>query len=224
MRLFYLFLSCYIIFLSSCIGDDFIFDTIDSVLTITDAPDSIAVNSTYTLRARYLNDIGAEEDVDLTWLSRNPEIISINNNGIATALETGGSTIVVEYDLDTLVLRDSVEIGVGEETIVVVQDRTGTVNTTSTYPLTGDFTLSEIANGVQLAFSSNYNADTSLPGLYVYLSNNPNSVASAHEIGPVQIFSGAHSYDISGVSIAQYDYVVYYCKPFNVKVGHGDIN
>ena len=66
-------------------------------------------------------------------------------------------------------------------------------------------------------------ADDGLPGLYVYLSNNPNSVSGALEIGPVEVFEGAHDYTISGLDITTYAYVLYFCKPFNVKVGHGDI-
>lgn len=214
---------CTIGLLSGCIGDDFLMDTQDPELRITNAPDSLEIGSDYTFDAMYLNNIGQEENVNFTWESTNPSIISINDSGLANALQLGSSIIIVEYDADTIILRDSVEVGVGEETVIVNNDRTGTVNTTSSYALTGDFTLSEDGTGVKLEFGSNYNASTALPGLYVYLSNNPNSVANAYEIGAVQVFSGAHSYTIPNTGLNDYNYVVYFCKPFSVKVGHGDI-
>ena len=64
---------------------------------------------------------------------------------------------------------------------------------------------------------------TSLPGLYVYLTNNPSTVNNAYEIGRVETFNGAHSYRISGVGLNEYDYLLYWCKPFSVKVGDGEI-
>ena len=72
-------------------------------------------------------------------------------------------------------------------------------------------------------FGDDYQASTSLPGLYVYLTNNPATANNAFEIGRVEIFNGAHSYRISGVGLNEYDYLLYWCKPFSVKVGDGEI-
>ena len=47
---------------------------------------------------------------------------------------------------------------------------------------------------------------------------------NAFEIGRVATFSGVHSYTIPNKGINDYNYIVYFCKPFNVKVGHGQIN
>lgn len=211
------------IFFQGCIGDDFILDGQEAELRILNAPDTIGINTNYLFEATFLNNIGQAENVDIEWNSLNTDVISINNAGMAMALEMGNAMIVASYDADTIVYADSVLIAVGEETVIVNEARTGTVNTTSSYALSGDFTLSEEGNGVKLEFASNYNASTALPGLYVYLSNNPNSVANAYEIGAVQVFSGAHSYTIPNVALSDYNYVVYFCKPFSVKVGHGEI-
>ena len=77
--------------------------------------------------------------------------------------------------------------------------------------------------GVKLSLGEDYEADTSLPGLYIYLGNNPNSTADAFEIGPVTTFDGAHFYDLPTIGIYDYNYVLYWCKPFGVKVGEGQI-
>ena len=43
------------------------------------------------------------------------------------------------------------------------------------------------------------------------------------EIGEVKVFKGAHRYTIGGdIALNQYKYLLYYCKPFNVKVGDGE--
>nr|HQU58856.1 hypothetical protein [Saprospiraceae bacterium] len=74
-----------------------------------------------------------------------------------------------------------------------------------------------------LEIADNYRASTSLPGLYLYLTNNPATVNNALEVGKVAVFDGAHSYHISGVGINDYDYLLYWCKPFSVKVGDGEM-
>lgn len=102
--------------------------------------------------------------------------------------------------------------------------RSGSISTTTFYQLKGDFTLSEIDGKLILDFADNYIAEDSLPGLYLYLTNDPNGVEDAFEIGPVEIFEGEHSYEIEGVALDEYEYLLYYCKPFRVKVGEGKIN
>ena len=113
----------------------------------------------------------------------------------------------------------------GEETIEVepTQAKSGQITTTSSYALSGDFSLTAENNDLVLAFDENYNASTALPGLYIYLTNNPSTISGALEIGKVQTFSGVHSYTIPNVDINEYSHVLYFCKPFNVKVGDGEI-
>ena len=77
---------------------------------------------------------------------------------------------------------------------------------------------------VLLVLSMTLTACSSLPGLYLYLTNNPNTINGAQEVGEVTIFSGAHSYSIPNTGINEYNYLLYWCKPFSVKVGEGKIN
>lgn len=60
----------------------------------------------------------------------------------------------------------------------------------------------------------------------MYLTNNPNSIANAYEIGEVTIFDGAHSFELDAneVGLTDFDFVLYFCKPFNVKVGDGQFD
>lgn len=210
--------------LSSCIGDDFVMDTIDPVLRITTAVDSIAQDSTFQFGHLYLNNVGSQETISPNWTSSEPAVISITDDGLATALDSGSSLISVTYNDAGLDIKDSALVYVGQTTTLSQpQVRAGTIATTSTYLLTGDFTISEDGPNIVLSMAANYEASTALPGLYVYLSNNANTIANALEIAAVQVFSGEHSYTIPGVNIDEYSHVVYFCKPFNVKVGDGEI-
>lgn len=209
---------------SACIKDDIIEDFVEPELRITTRVDTIAQDSSFQFEVIYLNNIGQEKEVTTSWTSSNENIISINNNGLATALGTGESIITAETIENNNRLTSSISVAVGGTTVVTVpQGKSGSVATTSSYALSGDFELTNENGDLKLQFDNGYNASTALPGLYVYLSNNPNSVSGALEIGAVQVFSGEHNYTIPNVGLDDYRYVLYFCKPFNVKVGDGEI-
>ncbi len=210
--------------LSGCIGDDIIFDEVDPEIRIMNPVDSIALGSSYQFFNVYFNNVGQPQTVPVAWSSSDPDVISINDDGLAAALQNGSAIISVTYSGGSVPVQASVEVGVGENTVIIPTFRYGTVISTSSYLLEGDFELEDIGGGaIELRLASNYKASTSLPGLYIYLSNNPSTSVGALEIGAVTVFSGAHSYTLDGVGINDYAYVLYYCKPFNVKVGDGEI-
>ena len=211
--------------LGGCIGDDFIFDEVDPEIRITNPVDSLAIGSTYQFNFSYFNNVGQPESVPVSWTSSDPTILSITSDGLAEALQAGSAVVSVAYDGGVSPVMATAAIGVGENTVIIPTLRTGTIATTSSYLLEGDFELEDIGGGsLELRLASNYRASTALPGLYIYLTNNPSTNVGALEIGPVTVFSGAHSYTIGGVGINDYSHVLYYCKPFNVKVGDGEIN
>ena len=109
--------------------------------------------------------------------------------------------------------------------VTAPQSYQGTIQTTSSYKLTGSYEYGlNDAGQLVLDIAGNYEASTALPGLYVYLSNNPNSTSGSYEIGEVTVFNGAHSYTLpSSVDISDYKYILYWFKPFNVKVGDSTI-
>lgn len=206
---------------TGCIKDDFVDDLQDPMLQITTLVDTIAISTDFQFEARYLNNIGREETVTITWASSNDTIISITAHGLGTANQLGSAWVWATHEDE--MLTDSVWVSVGVNTVTTPLLRTGIVNTTSTYALSGNFSLEADGDDLILQFADNYAASDALPGLFVYLSNNANSNVDALEIGPVTVFSGAHSYTIPNTGILDYQNVLYYCKPFNVKVGHGEI-
>ena len=218
-------MSPFFLSLDSCVKDDIVQDEVDPVIRITNPLDTIGIGTTYLFLEEYLNNVGQKEDVDVEWESSDTSIISIDQNGMAEAKVLGQAIITVTSLTDPPVSATN-EIVVGNSTVATTTpERTGSLTPASFYPLAGDFTLKDENGVATLALASNYEADTRLPGLYVYLSNNTASFSNALEIGKVVTFNGAHSYTLpAGTDINSYQYVLYFCKPFNVAVGDGMLN
>lgn len=207
---------------AGCIGDDFVIDRVDPILTITQTVDSLAVDTEHMFAVRFLNEVGIEEAVAVNWSSSDDSILSISGQGIATGHTTGTVQLIAQYEGIDFSVTDSVEVHVGSRTVIidpVVSLKGGLIQTTSSYLLTGTFTLTQDGSDLVLEIEDDYRASTSLPGLYLYVTNNPNTTAGAREIGAVRVFTGAHEYRIPDADLEEYQYLLYFCKPFNVKVG-----
>lgn len=223
MKKWFLFL-CVPVIMMGCIKDDFVNDLIDQQLRITSSIDTLAIGSTYPLEYVFHDFTGEEKEVAVNWESSNPGAISVNTEGVITANSFGTSTISATASQGGRQYSDDLYVAAGNNTVIILEDRFGSIATSSSYELTGSFTVAAEGSGIEINFADDYVASSTLPGLYVYLSNNPNSIQSAYEIGAVETFSGAHTYSIPDVSISDYNYLVYFCAPFNAKVGDGTIN
>jgi hypothetical protein len=216
----------WVLVLHGCIGDDIIEDRVDPVVRVSNAIDTMKNGTSYQFEATFFDQVGMEVMIDLSWSSSDENIISISESGLANALQIGNALITVD-GLAPSGEQVSAEllVAVGEETIGSISERTGTLQTTSSYELKGDFVLKEEGGVLKLSFASNYQASTALPGLFIYLTNNPSTSSGAFEIGAVTEFEGAHSYDLpNSIDLMDYEYVLYFCKPFNAKVGDGQFN
>lgn len=120
--------------------------------------------------------------------------------------------------------EDNTNGGTDDGIVVAPQFFEGQIRTTSSYALEGNFRLEH--NGTQLILSidDSYRASSSLPMLYLYLTNNPNSPEDGYEVSLVTVFSGAHSYTLpASIGLMDYKYLLYWCRPFRVKVGDAQI-
>ena len=206
--------------LTGCIGDDIIFDTVDETVRITNPIDSLLLGDTYTFEARFFNNIGQVESRPVIWSSSDPTIVSVDDEGTVTGLELGEAIITATVDLDdSESVTDQLPVVVNtESTNSNITERLGTLRTTSSYVLEGTFLLTETSSGLLLDLADDYRASSSLPGLYLYLTNNANTINGAFEVGEVTTFAGAHTYELpSEVELNEYKYLLYYCKPFGVK-------
>lgn len=213
-----------VLLLQGCIGDDFVEDQVDPILTITNSLDTIELGTNFHLNTQYLDEVGRKQEVNLEWRSDNEDIIAVSNEGVITANSIGTSTISVKTADTDIITSAAVQITVGNTTVIETKGTSGSIRTTSSYRLEGDFEYYEGEQGVILEIKDNYVASQALPGLYVYLSNNRNTIANAFEIGAVEVFNGAHIYELPEVDFTDYNFIVYFCKPFNVKVGDAEIN
>lgn len=115
---------------------------------------------------------------------------------------------------------DSSTSGADDGIVVSEQFFEGQIRSTSSYLLQGNFRYEFDGQNIVLSLGENYRADTALPGLYVYLTNNPTTPSGGYEIGEVTVFEGAHQYNLpASIALMDYKYILYWCKPFSVKVG-----
>lgn len=213
---------------SACVGEDIVDDYVQPQLRVTNPISEIEAGTNYLFETSFLNNIGMPEDVSPEWSSSNTDLVTVSSTGLATGVAEGSAMITASFtDEFSETVSRSFELAVGASTVVIEEPgfRTGSVATTTFYELEGDFTLSELTDDQEgnllLEFGDDYRADNGLPGLFVYLSNNPNSINGALEISRVNVFSGAHEYIVEDADLLEYRYVLYFCKPFNVKVGDG---
>ena len=213
----------------SCVKTDLINDRVDPKLFISNPLISLKDGDSHQFEVNYFNYVGKEiENPNVSWSSNNEAVLTITEDGLATGVSSGMSTVTASLttEEEALTISNTNVVTVSlDETIETSVKFEGTIVTTSSYQLEGSYVLEVQDNDVlRLSLGDDYKADTSLPGLYVYLGNNPTSIANAYEIGAVTVFQGAHFYDLpESIGLYDYNYILYWCKPFGVKVGEGKI-
>ncbi|MCB0519046.1 MAG: Ig-like domain-containing protein [Lewinellaceae bacterium] len=225
MKIFHFLLALPFLF-NSCIGDDVVDDFVPPAVRITAPLDTLGVGKTWQFEAKFTNNIGAEEARPVAWSSSNLAVLGIDGTGLATGLSKGSAIVAAEVELgDGTTVKSERPVTVADSTVIppVVMTLGGEIKSTSSYALKGSFEITESGSGILISIGSDYQASTALPGLYVYLGNNRSSIANAKELQQVAVFNGAHSYQVDGVGLNDYQYLLYWCKPFNVKVGEGEI-
>ena len=206
---------------------DYVNDRVDPEIFISNPLSNLEEGTNHQFEVRYFNYVGKEiESPNVKWSSDDPSVLSITGDGLATGVSLGMGTITATLITteEALTITNANKITVSMSTVVEPVKFEGTITSTSSYLLKGSYSLVALDDGgVKLSLGEDYEADTNLPGLYVYLGNNPKSIADAHEIGPVTVFKGTHFYDLPTLDIYDYNYILYWCKPFGVKVGEGQI-
>lgn len=81
--------------LSSCIGTDFVDDTVLERIVIENPVLALKVGEQYQFQFTYYNRFGEEEAVDYLWSSSDETIATITNGGLITALKKGSVLIFI---------------------------------------------------------------------------------------------------------------------------------
>ncbi len=212
----------------SCLETDYIDDRVDPQINISNPLLTLKIEDSYPFQAYYFNYVGEKiENPTVSWSSSDPSILEISESGLATGISFGSATITASLVTteEGLTITNDDLVTVSESTSKETEGFEGQIISTSSYLLKGDYSIDVLENNiVRISFAANYKASTSLPGLYIYLGNNPNSIANAYEVAAVTVFEGAHFYDLpESIGLYDYNYILYWCKPFGVKVGEGQI-
>ena len=159
----------------------------------------------------------------------NTETTTTETSTMTTGTETSTMTTDTETstmttDTETSTMTTDTETSTMTGVVVAPQYFEGEIHSTSSYVLEGKFRYEHDGTRITLSLDSSYRASTSLPGLYIYLGNNPRTVNGAFEIGEVTVFNGEHQYVLPpSIELTDYKYIIYWCKPFSVPVGEGEI-
>lgn len=213
-------LTITILSLSGCIGTDIVEDFVEAKIIIDNPISSLKVDSTYQFEAIYINNVGSQEAADFQWSSSDEDILEISVDGLALGIMEGNAQVTAKANG----ISEMLDLMVTDTTILILDGRIAELKTVSSYPLTGNAILKKAGGKTILEFDATFNTTSALPGLYVYLTNNVSTINSALEVAKVKAFTGAQSYEISkDISLSEYDYVLFYCKPFLVPVGNGEL-
>jgi uncharacterized protein YjdB len=163
-------LTLYIFFLTACIGEDVKQDTIQAI-EITTNKTALLIDQTAQATATLQNPFEDKFTGEVAWISANPEVATIDNNGVITAKGLGQTNITATKD------------GVTSNQVVltVVNSLTAVAMVNITAPAT---TVS-IGNTLQLvANAQNINGDNVNSTNYTWSSDNA-SIATVSASGLV---------------------------------------
>ena len=94
----------FVLFLNSCsVGDDLIDDYRESKIEIentSDIPTELTILNQYQFSANFFNDTGELKKELISWKSSDIEVITIDANGLATAIGEGRATIIAAAQND----------------------------------------------------------------------------------------------------------------------------
>ena len=101
--------------------------------------------------------------------------------------------------------------------------RTGTFQSAGGYSTVGSVTVEESGGKLIVKLSSNFQASVAL-GTFIYLANSTsggNVKSAGLDLGPWS--SGANQFDVPGVPLNQYKFVVVLCKPAGLTFGFAEL-
>jgi uncharacterized protein YjdB len=155
--------------------------------------------------------------ITFTWTSSNSNIVSVDNNGLATANSSGSAFITASSNG---ISSSDVQIEVSANS--KIGNFMG--NPSTSYTVSGTAELVSSNGQLTLTLYSDFQSSSG-PGLHVYLSNFDGVGSESVDLGELQSNSGMQSYQVpTGYTLAYFTHVIIYCKPFSVQFGSAQIN
>jgi hypothetical protein len=200
-------------------------ESIDEVsrVVITGAENSILVGEKIQLNAEAFNlsDVSVQGIDPTFWVSTNPAIAEVDQNGLVTGLADGATFISATIDDVT---------SAGYPIVVGSLSKIGVFQSANGYNAQGMVTLTTDASGnLILTLSNDFQVSFAL-GTFLYLANSTSgsTVASqGFEIEEIRS-NGPATYNLadynSSLTIDDYQYVVLLCKPASITFGFAELN
>lgn len=159
------------------------------------------------------------EGPDIDWTSHNPEILSVSQEGVATGLAVGITSVTASTEGVT---SSPFTINVGG-----AQARTATLMGANGYNSEGEARLFTQDDELILELGEDFKADIAA-GTFIYLSNSTSGSQTRNsglELGEITE-DGFYSFNVTGISpeteISDYSHVIVLCKPFSITFGYGE--
>lgn len=191
-------------------------------VVITTAQTSLGVGANLQLSAKAYNAANQElPSPNVNWTSANLAVLTVSASGIATGKSEGTSAVTASVNgVKSLPVTFQVTPAGGAS-------RSGTFSGNMGYSVKGTATLQQTGAGLRLLLGSDFQSSNG-PQLGVYLAktasgslNSQNSLKLANLLSN----SGAQEYAVpAGVGLTDFNYVVIYCIPFNVRFGTAQLN
>ena len=186
------------------------------------AGNQIEIDQSVQLNIEVLNLNGEPvESANITWVSENESILSVNGQGEILGVSLGFTNIKAVVDG---ISSNSLGISVGQTS------RTGTFQGANGYDASGSCELFIDDNGdLKLTLSSDFDTDFAL-GTFIYLSNSTSGGATASSGLEIQEITsgGTATFNVSSISaetsLSDFDYVIVLCKPAGITFGYAELN
>ena len=182
-------------------------------ITIITREMNLTVGDTLQLEVELRNASGVEvNDKEISWLSSDPDICSVDDRGQVIALANGTTQITASSEgINSL----PIPLMVGADSL----SRSGSFIGLNGYSVEGTAILERSAEQAVLVLDDDFRAQNG-PGLFVYLSPNSTNVTGGISLGELKAQSGRQTYDIpDNVNPEDFNHVLVYCQPFRVPFG-----
>lgn len=179
-----------------------------ATVSITTDLQELTLSQMVNLELSVKNNLGEEiTGKTATWISNNTELVSVENGQI-TGVDYGTTDITATVD------------GIQSSPATVQVIRKGTFSNRGS----GTVKLRIENDVLQVILGDDFSTSSSPPDLRVYLGDTNNSVNGAVELASLDSSSGSQTINVSSeISIAQYRYVIIWCKQFGGVYGVADL-
>ena len=193
-------------------------ENIPEQITIIDFKPVLNVEETYTLVAQFFDTSGVlSTTTTIHWSSTNEAVVSIDQNGVATAKSVGMATIKASAGLQPV--ESEMEV-----TVIQPSERQVNLQGNGGYNISGTGVLRKNSEGNLILELKG--VVVSGPGPYFYLSNHSKNINNGINLGKSS--NGDFEFDITSIdpnaTINSYDYLVVWCKPYGITLGFGQFD